>query len=422
MDNLPSELLHEVVDFFVDDPQSLKALRLVDRRFADIAVKYLYRRLVIFQHPDSWDKLELIAASPQLAPLVQNVDVTALTPASGFGRIDFWKESSKEIRMKERLGNRAGQVAILMDSLNDPELDVVLGTLQRFQRYRRWCNGEEAIEEIMDISEGQTPLMVLPLPNLRAVHVAGPTEDWMPGPKIKRRERETGLQASHRLMRHNNQAWNCHLSFALRDLHLNKIQITTLELHEYRQILVDQMYPVPVMSQLKTLILGFRYQFAESFQFTHPDESKKPKWRLAPFLAGAENLTTLAMAQDFKTFRPNSVGMQEMECAWIDMFPILADAQWPKLRQLNLYNVLLRSTSLLAFLDQHSDSLESVRIKEPITREQPWRALTCTIFERFSMAGHTYSCSEECFWPREDDEDNEDRWPWFGREDAVYYQ
>ena len=409
MDILSSELLHEVLDFFVDDPESLKALRLVGRRLADIAAQLLYRRLIIFQHPDSWHKLELIAASPHLAPLVQKVDVAALTRAFEPSEFDAWKESSKKIRTKERSGTRAGQIATLMESLNDPKLDVVLGIRQRFQRYRRWLKGELAIDNIMYTSEGRTPLLVLPLPNLRAINMAGPTEQWMPGPEIKRTERETGLQASRLMMRQVNLGANSHLSFALRVFHHNQIQITTLELREYRQILVDQMYPVPVMSHLKTLILGFRYKFVESFHFTHTDESKKPKWRLAPFLAGAENLTTLAIAQDFKTFRRGLARIQEKERAWIDMFSILTDAQWPKLRSINLHNVLLRSTSLLAFLEKHSDSLESLHIEEPVTCEKPWRALSSTICERFEMAGRTVECSEECFWPRKDDEDDEDR-------------
>ncbi|KAL2040595.1 hypothetical protein N7G274_006574 [Stereocaulon virgatum] len=170
---------------------------------------------------------------------------------------------------------------------------------------------------------------------------------WMPGPEIKRKEQEIGLEGGRHLNGGINLSWNRHLSFVPRALHHNKIQITTLDLHEYRQMLVIQIFPVPVMRQLKTLILSFRYECEESIQFTNMDESKEPKWRVAPYLAGAENSTTLAMARDFKPFRPSFAYMhgQEKDCAWIGLFPILTDAHWPKLRIYHLYTVLLQSSS-----------------------------------------------------------------------------
>ena len=83
MYRLPPELLREVFDYIDDDQVTLKALRFVDMRFADVAARHLYKTLVVFQHPDSWHKLELSAACPWLGPLVRKLDVAALNTIHG---------------------------------------------------------------------------------------------------------------------------------------------------------------------------------------------------------------------------------------------------------------------------------------------------------------------------------------------------
>lgn len=161
-------------------------------RFANAAARHLYKTLVVFQHPDSWHKLELIAACPWLGHLVQRLDDAALNMKT-WKPFDFnyWKENTASSRRhwSSTKANAAILVASIMATHNDQELDELLGLPQSYRRHCYWYQGERAVRKIMRKSEGRTPLLRLPLPSLKSIEMAGPSESWTQGPKVKRRER-----------------------------------------------------------------------------------------------------------------------------------------------------------------------------------------------------------------------------------------
>ena len=216
--------------------------------------------------------------------------------------------------------------------------------------------------------------MRLPLPSLKSIEMAGPSESWTPGPKVKRSGRETGYTSYCVGCGKGNRHWNAHLSV----LHHNEIIITTLELHRTREILVDQMFPVPELPHLKKLALNFRYQCGEYCQYNLQEweDVDTPEWKLAPYLANTASLETLILSQDlgFKSrFNSDDPGDDpDSACTWIDVVGILASAPWPKLRTICFKIFLTRSSLLLHFLQLHSHSLQSTRFDLPVSHMEVW--------------------------------------------------
>ena len=85
----------------------------------------------------------------------------------------------------------------------------------------------------------------------------------MTGPHPGRPERAANFRPGTRdVSGAANKRCNAHPSFALLFLHDSGLKITTLELHQYREIVKNHMYSVPVPGYLKDLKLSFRHRFA----------------------------------------------------------------------------------------------------------------------------------------------------------------
>ena len=70
MEKLPGEILEGICNVF-GDRETLKAMRLVNKRFADIAASLLFKILVVIQHSSSWRRVGFIAHRPWLARWVK---------------------------------------------------------------------------------------------------------------------------------------------------------------------------------------------------------------------------------------------------------------------------------------------------------------------------------------------------------------
>ena len=74
--SLPNEILSEVYSY--SDVESLKSLRLVARRYAEVLEPHLYKiykTFVVWGTASNWNHLSNIFSSPHLAPLVELVRV-----------------------------------------------------------------------------------------------------------------------------------------------------------------------------------------------------------------------------------------------------------------------------------------------------------------------------------------------------------
>ena len=426
MDKISVEILGEICNV-VDDRVALKALRLVSKKLADIVACYLFKTLIIFQHWSSWHRLELIARCPRLAHLVKKLELVTMTAGDNTGLFSGWKRRSQGHRVEGhlRLGHRGAAVAELVEPLND-KLAVVLRLQQRYQTWLWWDEGQEALFRFAADFESYGLLSSLSLPALSEIETAWPPDQWISGPYPGRRERQGNLRL--RLVDFYgavNRRCNAHLSFALVALHDRGMKITTLELHQYREILRSQMNLVPILFYLEHLKLHFRHPFdVEDHQALAMFAGDRGlKMTLAPYLAYAENLENLIVTQDCFTDK------REDKRIWsYDVIPILSTASWPELRSVRLGEVFTRSTHLIQFLMMYGNGLRSIHLDRPVRREIVWQRLAsrirtqcanpnCVISSRDNIIFRSNSaCVEDS-----DRLNNEYDWPGSTRDDADWW-
>ena len=225
MDKIPVEVFEGICNA-ADDKRTLKALRLVNKTFANIAERYLFRTLIVFQRIDSWDKVKLIADDRRLCRLVKKLEVVPMIVESNI------RLRSPTFPWLPRTG-----VSLYLPKFSE------LATAWPPELYRREREGNSS---------------------LGIVDLFGPS----------------------------NEFCNAHLSFALRALRFGGLKMTTLELHQYREILLDQIWATPSLIHLKHLKLHFHHPFdVEQIQArAMSDGNEEFAWTLAPNLARAENL------------------------------------------------------------------------------------------------------------------------------------
>lgn len=265
MDKIPVEII-EVICNAVDNKVTLKAMRLVNKNFAYIAARYLFETLLVYQTTSNWRMIELIAKCPRLAPLVKRLKlVTMTTSGDDDETLDEWRQRTQGHRLEGHLRkeDRGAAVAELVEPLND-KLAVVLGLQRRYQSWLWWDESPEAIERIVASYWMPRTTLSLPLPALSEIETAWVGDLWKSNPDFGRRGRQGILRfRSGEFFGRQDHIRNAHLSFALLVLNDSELKITTLELHQCREILLDQIYSVPILISLKKLKLHFRHPFDE---------------------------------------------------------------------------------------------------------------------------------------------------------------
>ena len=403
MDKIPVEILEAICNV-VDDRVALKALRLVNKKFANIVARYLFKTLIVYQHLSSWRKIGLIAHCPQLAHLVKKLELVTSVGRDRIvrdrivrdriGTFDEWKWESQGHRVRGhlRLGDRGAAVAELVEPLND-KLAVVLRLQQRYQTWLWWDKGQKIIEGIAAYFGKHGSPLSLPLPALSEMETVWPPDLPISNPHPGRREREGNLRLGIvDLFGPANKRCNAHLSFALLVLHDSGLKITTLELHQYREVLLDQMYPVPILISLKHLKLHFRHPFTVEHKqaMAMSGRRERPELALAPYLANAENLENLILTQDRFTDR------REDECVWsFDIVQILSTATWPNLRSVWFGKDFTESTYMLQFMMVHGKSLRSIHLDRPVSREIVWQLLASRIRTQCANPNCVISCTDD---------------------------
>ena len=420
MDTLPPELLRDICDCFKDKKNTLKAVRLVNRNLARAAAPLLFQTLLVYQTPRSWEKLSSVAAHECLAPYVVKVEVALLGYLPHYLDFEDWKQSTWKARWDKCYDNqnRAGLVSILMERfekrplrvlsnpdpqaeiedwkqfpevrkwhdqhdqgdgesmISDPQnshvtllpgLDSALGLEYRYEMYRYWHDGENTLSEMMFHPEGpHPPLQLVPFPRLREMKVLRPQELYMdmawPSDVAHRKYRETAVRTwSEPLVRKKEQ--RVLLSLALKMFDASGVNITRLELRRYRDILVDHTFPNPPLKHLQELVLEFRYSMNYQ-RFTLHDVDR---WKLPRWLRGANNLRTLTiLSQDPERHSTGRI---------LDVIAMFHGTEWPKLRSIRFKETYVRLKSLQQFLSEHTESLRSIRIEQPISPKKEWSSI-----------------------------------------------
>ena len=422
MNTLPLELLRCICDKFKDKKNTLKAVRLVNKRLASAAAPLLFRTLLVYQTPESWEKLGSVARCEWLAQHVVKLEIAALEYLPHY--LDFvdWKQCTWYTRWRDcrDQNNRAAMVSLLLEKLGTKaprtscqshpcihyrdwkqypevrkqinqsdkgiaarlssgyrdknespisELESALGVRYRYERYCYWHDGENKLSDLLPYSKDLYPFSdLVSFPKLQTVAVLGSDELWKdstwPSAGADRKARETTVPSSPctRLEQQNVQR-NVHLDLTLQMLQASGVNITRLELHRYREVLRDMHFPViQPLKKLQELVLDFPFcvNYGETFD-------SLGRWELTSWLQDADDLRTIII---------NSQDPKEHDCLWFfDVIALFHGTHWPKLQRIQFKETFVRPKSLLRFLSEHTQSLESIRIEKPVMSKEAWESV-----------------------------------------------
>ena len=422
MEILSLDLLYCHCDNFNGKRSTLRAVRLVNRTLAAAAAPFLFQTLLVHQTPRSWERLCLIARCPWLAKHVVKLLVAALHYLPH--HLDFldWKKGSWALRWNHAYDQnvRAAMVALLLKSQETrtlekinldrhmrlevlrqhPEvrkrsnqldmgivahlsseyrgktdlpvkippsnLELALGLVDGYERYRYWHDGEDKLSDLLCLSRDPQHLLdLVPLPNLQTGAVLTWHQLWTrstwEADEANRKFRESCVYPFPRDGVKTAQN-NVHMSLALRMLDASEVYITRIELHKHREILRDAQFSVPPLKKLQELVLDLSHltDYEEVLYY-------RGRWELPVWLQGADDLQTVIIS-----FRgPN----EDDGCWYFDVIALFHGAEWPKLQCVNLKETFVRPKSLLQFLSEHTRSLKSIHVEKPKISKVAWQSL-----------------------------------------------
>ncbi|MCJ1456054.1 hypothetical protein MMC28_006411 [Mycoblastus sanguinarius] len=169
MEALPAELLRNICAYVGNERNALKALRLVNRIFADVAALELFHSLLVLQHPDSCTKVNQITRHPRLAAYVKKVEITSFDYLSKFYDLSDWEQDMSTLRMGRLYGGDPDFFAKIAE-------DYVTRLRGLHETYCYWQEGEETTVKILDHGDRPIPLQLALLPALRSIQVLEPLQ------------------------------------------------------------------------------------------------------------------------------------------------------------------------------------------------------------------------------------------------------
>ena len=237
-----------------------------------------------------------------------------------------------------------------------------------YEKYRYWHDGENELSDILYPSQSPQPVLdLVSFPNLQTVAVLGSHELWI-NPRwetvdVDRKSRESCV-ASQNWANVDHVQNNLNMSLALRMLDASEVHITRLELHRFREILRDMQFSMPPLKKLQELVLDLPYiiDFFEVFNY-------RGRWELPIWLRRADDLQTVIISSQ----GPKS--KEDPYCWYFDLIALFHGAEWPKLRCVDFNETFVRPKSLLRFLSEHTRSLKSIHVKNPIISKVAWQSL-----------------------------------------------
>lgn len=257
MAGFPPEVLAEICQHLENDKDTLKALRLVNRFLVVEAAKYLYKTLLVYPTPRSWKQLHSVAFCQHLTHYTEELEVVTLEYLPVYADFEAWAKADSKARLvaRESSSSIAGAAA-------------VMGDADRYVNYRHWQNGEQELLKIMttaddgDLTYWEPSVDGVTFPNLHTIKSLGAHEvwPWTPQGPTNRRDRETAVLKSIKPDTKTCKRMSAHLCLALHVFHVSGglgVNIVSLELHRYREILAEQTFNVPALRTLRRLTLSF---------------------------------------------------------------------------------------------------------------------------------------------------------------------
>ena len=258
MAGFPPEVLAEICQHLKGDKDTLKALRLVNQFLGVEAAKYLYKTLLVYATPSSWEKLHSVAFCQHLTRYTEELEVATLEYLPAYADFEAWASATSMARLAAQgsSSSLAGAAAVISDA-------------GRYRSYCTWRHAElELLNRITETENGggllywEQSVDGVTFPNLHTVKSLGAHElwPWTPQGPTNKRERETAVLETMEPNTRTCKRMSAHLCMALQLFHVSGglgVNIVSLELHRYREILAEQTFHVPALQTLRRLTLSF---------------------------------------------------------------------------------------------------------------------------------------------------------------------
>lgn len=373
LDTVSAEIILQICDYLCDlsdpddGPCSLKALRLVSRHFNSLPLGHLFSTIFIYMHTDRWSALNTIANTPHLARHVNRIEISNAELTRCF--FDYqpwqrrrahevfpfiqWPEPPKQLRQ--------GVGSTMARTYN--ELRASPSEEAAYSRYQTWYSGERALVNLL--REGKAPPLDLhKLRNLRVVTTHDARLQFnvhfthSSDPRVythSRRVLETGTKYFDRLD-------NVHLSLFMLAINQSDFALGKLQISHFSELLSDSSHRPFTIPSLHHLVIG-------------PPTVGQPvgtgdvcmPLRLATWVTTLPQLTVL------EVYRTRGCADNT------DLFAMLHDVHWPKLRIVRLQMVRTLKTSLRHFLlEMYSFKIlpfAEVVIEDPFIIPEDWALL-----------------------------------------------
>lgn len=140
LDQLPCDILRVLCDHLEYDAPSLRALRLTCCHLRAFATEALFRTVLIYHRPKSWEKLNKIAGQPALACLVYKIQIATLGQLPSYAQLSEWREDAKLVAgdkfcSMKKVGCLSGKEWWLFG--NWPKWN---STMKKWEQYCEWVS------------------------------------------------------------------------------------------------------------------------------------------------------------------------------------------------------------------------------------------------------------------------------------------
>lgn len=433
INNVPNEITDMICDAAGSHYEASKSLRLTARRFYNRATVNTFSSLVVHQHPTSYEKVNQIAQSPELAPLVQILylareealpdyfEVKKFLIDSGEEELCSWLEEYltehaglRETIMEEEQDRREEEQDRMdypdsddSDDSDDDEMDVdsLFGespftddlhlvsepapTLQEtIHAYGFWWKGQQVIGHwSFEAREAQkvghpTPQRIL-FEKLRGVHSLESLDrdDLV---KLNRRKPQnenldiTRVEMATHSRRDGLEYTlfdqvcdNLNIELFLLDRQRCNATIANLKLRAFDEICTEPALQIN-FSCLRTLTIDLCDESDTKTSTTLDQlfDAQIADCTVTPWFRTITNLESLTLVQDPSNLTINLLG-------------VLGQFQFPKLRNLTLVHIAATADTLRDFLVAHP-SLVNLIIEEPVVQPRHWDQLGSEIPSLFN--------------------------------------
>ena len=380
---LPEELLHAILKYCEgEEPPHgeattehyptnhewsvLKTLRLVNRAYNDAFIPRLFQTITLYQHSGDWERLDSIANTPTLASSVKHIRLAHIGYVKQISDFEQWKTTVSCVCGGEGMFTRhppAGGPLARWDFSAEAS----------WKRYECWRAGELMMRK-HDQNMTAPRVALNLLINLQTIETIGigPLRTvkrkpwkcsygvWRPMPET-RRYFETGLNDQQNVMSGWPDAEHCripssHLQTMIIALRTCGRDLSKLVLHRFEELWYIGDIGVGLRS-LKELTVDTR-----SVPYNYYGEEYN--YRLSPWIIALDSLESV-------TIRHNPAATNVP-----DLCELLQQAHWPKLRRMELINVVTSNDNIQHFIAKHLKKLEYLHVFEPVMSPADWKTFS----------------------------------------------